>query len=414
MSRGGGLYQKLIDCAVCIALAFGAVLSANSADAEGIVGEPTPIDPKYQSLVQDSLNIITDPKRTLEPIFQKLRDRKKGDQSVISIVHIGDSHIQGGGFTDAVREELQRQFGDAGIGVIAPLKIASTNQPKSYSIVSPNRWTSFKCIDRDPSIFPGVTAMAISTADRNIEFAISAKEPFSVVKVFATADSPVLHASDQMTDNIECYDPNIPTLNTIMLNTSTSSVTLSAKSESANATYYGFSLENGQAGVLYHSIGINGATFMAYNTRTKFVDQIDALNPDLVIISLGTNDAQGAEHDMAVARKNMVEMIEKLTANGIPVLLTTPIESYKTTYKKKKPTRKINPNIEVFSSIITEQAAESGVAYWDMYAACGGAGASQKWSEAGLFHTDLLHLTPEGYHLQGAMLARAICRAIVR
>ena len=41
---------------------------------------------------------------------------------VVAMVHIGDSHVQAGFLTEAVRLPLQRRFGDAGRGLVVPLK----------------------------------------------------------------------------------------------------------------------------------------------------------------------------------------------------------------------------------------------------------------------------------------------------
>ncbi|MDE6123515.1 MAG: hypothetical protein K2F76_09750, partial [Duncaniella dubosii] len=50
-------------------------------------------------------------------------------ESPVSIVHIGDSHVQADINTSTVRELLQYDFGNAGRGLVSPLKICGTNQP---------------------------------------------------------------------------------------------------------------------------------------------------------------------------------------------------------------------------------------------------------------------------------------------
>lgn len=56
--------------------------------------------------------------------------------------------------------------------------------------------------------------------------------------------------------------------------------------------YYGFSLTNGNPGVLYHSVGVNGAMYVNY-TDEAYVRQLALLKPSLLIISLGTNETFG-------------------------------------------------------------------------------------------------------------------------
>jgi hypothetical protein len=50
-------------------------------------------------------------------------------------------------------------------------------------------------------------------------------------------------------------------------------------------------LENDDAGVIYSGIGVNGAKCSDYNKFPMFFEQLPALEADLVIISLGTNES---------------------------------------------------------------------------------------------------------------------------
>lgn len=82
----------------------------------------------------------------------------------------------------------------------------------------------------------------------------------------------------------------------IPLRETVTSVTLrSATTDTAYArqVYYGFSLENGNRGILFHSMGINGNTFTAMNRNPQIVRQAVPLQPELIILSLGTNDSYG-------------------------------------------------------------------------------------------------------------------------
>lgn len=75
----------------------------------------------------------------------------------------------------------------------------------------------------------------------------------------------------------------------IPLRETVTSVTLrSATTDTAYArqVYYGFSLENGNRGILFHSMGINGNTFTAMNR-----------NPQ--IVRAGRSVATGTDHPLA-------------------------------------------------------------------------------------------------------------------
>src|SRR5690606_14596933 len=53
----------------------------------------------------------------------------------------------------------------------------------------------------------------------------------------------------------------------------------------------GVVLEKDEPGILYHSIGVNGAKCSDYNKYPLFFEQLPALHPDMIVISLGTNES---------------------------------------------------------------------------------------------------------------------------
>jgi len=61
----------------------------------------------------------------------------------------------------------------------------------------------------------------------------------------------------------------------------------------AKTTYElsGLILENNNPGILYHNIGVNGAKLSDYNKYPVFFEQLKSLQPDLIIIALGTNES---------------------------------------------------------------------------------------------------------------------------
>ncbi len=63
-------------------------------------------------------------------------------------------------------------------------------------------------------------------------------------------------------------------------------------------------------------------------------------------------------------------------------------------------------------SVSRIRAAEAyGLPYWDFYTVAGGKGARERWHGAGLSNADRIHLTREGYRLQGNLLYEALYEA---
>ena len=86
---------------------------------------------RLYSFVKPSIDQITNSKE-LAVLYQKLYSLKKGDSSVVSIVHIGDSHLQAGYLTSVVRSSLQNFFGNASHG---RCKCKTFNYEKSYKVL---------------------------------------------------------------------------------------------------------------------------------------------------------------------------------------------------------------------------------------------------------------------------------------
>ncbi|MFO0001813.1 MAG: SGNH/GDSL hydrolase family protein, partial [bacterium] len=66
---------------------------------------------------------------------------------------------------------------------------------------------------------------------------------------------------------------------------------IKAPESKSNYTIQGILLENSESrGVLYSATAVNGATYSTFNKSQDFFKQVNAMEPDLVILSLGTND----------------------------------------------------------------------------------------------------------------------------
>src|SRR4051812_38709684 len=103
----------------------------------------SPVENIYESfdLAKDESNIIQNANH-LDDFFDKLYRLKLDPKEKISIIHIGDSHIQADYMTDVVRKHLQHDFGNAGRGLIVPCRVAGTNEPSNFRTSSQTSWLS--------------------------------------------------------------------------------------------------------------------------------------------------------------------------------------------------------------------------------------------------------------------------------
>lgn len=165
--------------------------------------------------------------------------------------------------------------------------------------------------------------------------------------------------------------------------------------------------ETGETGLIFHIFGINGATAFTFNTPEN-IAQVDSLKPDLIIVSFGTNEANGT-YDATVHKEHLDELVTAIRKNNpdAAILLTTPPGAYKGRGKR----RRVNPNTQKVAAVITEYAQEKGYASWDLYKIIGGRQyAVRNWSRARMFGRDGIHFNTQGYQLQGELLYQAIMK----
>ena len=201
-------------------------------------------------------------------------------------------------------------------------------------------------------------------------------------------------------------------------------------------TLYGAALSGDRPGVFYHAIGNNGATYDSYNRIGTVGLGINPLQPNLVIISLGTNEAFGRRADTRTFTNSIDRLVKNIrSANPEAlILLTTPMECHrsvttskkvrvrnkrrkgrKATYRtvtKKTRSYAVNANIAPLRQAILDYGKNNGVAVYDWYEVAGGSGASSSWISSNLFAKDRVHHTHAGYNLEGRLLYDAIMDAL--
>lgn len=372
-----------------------------------------PIPVSAEKLLDTAACRIEDSLGVLEPFMHKLDTIRRGGDKIVSMYHIGDSHVQAGFLTDTLRMFFQRDFGSAGRGLVAPLRLIGTNEPFGYRITSPNHWSGYRCTSASNDYSVGVTAMALATDESDTRFTISAQDSFLLVRAFHHPRAPLLLAPDSLAAEIACGCEDKEVMTTVMLDRPVTEVSLWGPLRDTlynTPVFYGFSLENGRPGVLYHASGINGTAFEHLNRYgEELVRQSSLLLPDLIVVSLGTNDSFGRNYREEHLYPQIVAFVRSLQQvnPGVPLLLTSPMEFCSRQYSKGRYIRAVNPNGARTARLIGRAAAECGTAFWDFYRAAGGSGANGRWQKAGLMRSDRIHFTEEGYTLQARMLYNA-------
>lgn len=163
----------------------------------------------------------------------------------------------------------------------------------------------------------------------------------------------------------------------------------------------GLVLENNNPGIIYHTIGVNGAKCSDFTKFPLFFEQLAVLQPDLVIISIGTNESfdKMVTSEFIVNLNLMMELI--LAKNpSTTFLITTPPPSQ---FKRKFP----NTFVADYTKEILTQASLKNYAVWDMFSNFGGLFGINQLVKEGIIGADKVHYTKVGYERQGQLLTEA-------
>lgn len=167
----------------------------------------------------------------------------------------------------------------------------------------------------------------------------------------------------------------------------------------------GLVLENDNSGIIYHSIGVNGAKASDYNKFPLFYDQLPALQPDLVIISLGTNESfdkqSGAQYYEHLDK--MIASIKLKNPQTAVLVMSSPPSILHRKYT--------NTFIEDYSAKIKEKAIEKEYAVWDLLYILGGNKAIYRNAAKGYMARDKVHYSKAGYEQQGELFFEAFVQS---
>lgn len=377
----------------------------------------------------DSLKFIDFEKNKIEvfdstqwTFFQKkLCSCAESDTAKVSIVHIGDSHLQADFLSGELRRCLHREFNHSrpSRGLIFPYTVAGTNNPSNYKIGYTGDWTNSKCIDRQCENI-GISGITVTTSDTTstLYICIADNEPpgygGSRIQLFTDLNKlglwPILYG-DTATNRLAKIDVESQSI-IWELDTIVDSIAFTfnkmpiqgkrIKSKGDSFILQGLSLTTGK-GIEYHTIGVNGARVSSYLKCEKFIPQLKSLNPDLVIISLGTNDSYGQNFNSEKFENQLAKLIESIQKEGIcnNILLTTP--------GNDKINRELyNQNAHICAETIAKVGKQMKCAIWDFNAIMGNGENVDVWFESGLMRSDYLHFTKEGYELQAHLLFNAM------
>jgi hypothetical protein len=356
------------------------------------------------------------PNTTLKTFHLAMDDLIHQRRNKVNIVHFGDSHIQADFFSDQVRKHFndEKLLGNGGRGYLFPCSMANQANPYNLKVYYKGLWQGCRNVQLGKSCSWGLGGMTSSTSDSTAQFTIdpntqsSHKYLINKARVYYHVNNANSYYIKLLTPEGEIWPSRISVdgYAEFTLKNPQEKVTFTLEKVFPNQNYFtleGVAFENDDAGVQYHAVGVNSATVPSFLNTPKLESHIRSLNPDLVIVSLGTNDAYTPVFDANGFKKQMAKLIQKIKSASpqASILLTTPADC-------ALPGGRMNISNQAAVKVMYELAEETDCAVWDLYNIMGGLGSVNHWLKQGLSAYDRVHFSGKGYRLQGDLLYDAL------
>ena len=355
------------------------------------------------------------PDNTIENAGRPLQWNPKGGER-LTVLQIGDSHIQGDISVCATRSYLVQQFDltPPARGFVFPYGIVRTNEPLDVRSTGSNRkgWSSTLSTKiRTPQAL-GLASSVIEAKNAkstlNLRFHPERGNtalPNQVSILYAPSENvpmPLLNGTEPATID------TTRGVATFQFAEPPSKLDLTLRRNASNESpfrLFGFVFDNEASPLMYHAAGLNGADVNSFLRNTALPLELEILDPKVIIVSLGTNDAYNLNFDPLQFASNLRTLVQQIRSSCPKafIILTTPNDHL---LRNKE----LNPRVDAASEVIRNVAMEQEVGLWDFNRIMGGSGSIYSWNNYGLTAKDCLHLSPQGYRLQGKLLGVALYR----
>lgn len=360
----------------------------------------------YSVLGQTDSTIVCLPCNQIveDPAFGKLKEA--WNKRPIKIVHIGDSHIQIGHFSAQIRAQLSTVATLNGTGITFPYSLAKSVDGAWYKSKAAGQWVGDNILSTKPKLELGVTGYSIKTVDSSASISFQLRDAlidFSEVKIWYQLDSlsyqPDLGSDFTLLDKVKGEGK----LGYVRFKRKGKSSTIQLKlikqdSLAREFQFHGIEFVSSTASFEYHSLGVVGAQFThLIQHATLWKEQLQLINPDVVIFSYGTNEAYNGNLDVAYYSKQVGRFLDeiRMLLPSVSIVVTSPPD---TRSRNRIPKKQIE---------IIEAQSKWKSSFYDLNKVMGGFNSFQPWFDSNYFLKDKLHLNKAGYQLQGKLFMLA-------
>ncbi len=346
--------------------------------------------------------------RTLQRVGQLLRDAEQG--APLRITVMGASHTEADFFTGALRRSLQTRWGDGGHGFVLPAAPYRAYRAQDVDLCYSPGWSGDWAGKGGKAHFPGIGGLVV-TSDDPARFGwvgttttnlhggtvshwtlfLQGQPGAGDLLVEVDGAEPLLKDTRRSEDTLIAMEIQVPP----------GAHRLTVRpAGNGPITLLGLSAEAAASGVIVDAMGVRGSTIRNLGKRNDpvFDEGLQTLNPDLVVLAYGTNEALDPRYALADYKRDLQAGLAVLH-QALPLaecILVGPSDRSLPLEDGRIATWERTQQI---AAIQAEVALEAGCASWSWQAATGGPGSQASWrqQDPAWVADDWIHFTPEGY-----------------
>jgi lysophospholipase L1-like esterase len=378
-------------------------------------------------LIVGAQHPVEDPARALDPFYAALmRTDSKRPRAITRITHYGDSPITNDGITGTVRRLLQTRFGDAGHGFILMDRPWAWYGHDAITFTSGGGWTDdviFNGKADDGQYGLGGVTFHASGPGKYARYAPASEgetgKSFSRMEVYYLRQPGGgqfdISVNDEREQTVSTTGETMRSGFTEVRAPQAGENTFQVTTTGGDVRLFGAVLENDGPGVVYDSLGVNGAyagLLATVMNAEHWKEQLQHRSPDLVVLNYGTNESQDAKPDQLIRYERELREVIHRVREALPaasLLIVSPMDR-----GQHAPGGKIitKPTIPLIVEMQKRVALDTGCAFFNTFEAMGGDGTMAKWYEGRgknrLVREDLTHPSAEGAKVVGRLIYEAL------
>ena len=353
--------------------------------------------------------------------FYEALARTQARQGIAKVLHYGDSPVTADSITADARAMLQSQYGDAGHGFVLIAKPWSWYTHRGVDIAS-SGWivetasTAPRARDNLHG-FGGVSFKGVVGATSRIKLPDARHTRLEVLYLRQPNGGEFrIDAAGEPIDTISTDGEGKSTgYASVALPEATSQVKLTVTK--GTVRLFGIELEKPGPGVIYDSIGLNGASvqhLLRFFDAGQWTEQLQHENPDLIVINYGTNESVYPKYVDSQYASELKQVLARVHAASprSSILIMSPMDRGERTQGVIR-TMPIMPKIV---DVQNQTAIDAGCAFFNTFQAMGGPGTMARWydNKPRLVSADYTHPLPGGAAVIGKLLDQALVEGYER